>query len=842
MDAAGGMTAESTKGLGRAQVDAARRRFGRNEIVARQGRGPLRTLRGVFAEPMFVLLLVAAGLYLAIGDRAQGLLLAFFAVVTVGLVVVQERRSERALDALRALAAPQATAWRSGVPTRLAAAELVPGDLVLLDEGERVPADGVVREAESLAIDESLLTGESTPVRKTVQALGLPTGDPTPGGDDRPVVFSGTLVVRGHAVMEVVAIGRETQVGRIGSALASIDTAPSPMARQLERLVRVFAVGAVATSLALVAWYGVMRQDWLHGLLSGIALAMAMLPEEFPMAMSIFLGLGAWRLARAKVLVRRPGAIDSLGATTLLCVDKTGTLTRNELHVVRLAAAGGDIVREADARHDALIDAACRASRSETSDPLDKAVFAMRGGDVAPRSKALLEYPLIPGRPLMAQAWATRAGELLTAAKGAPEAIVRLCRLTPSAEGEALQAAASMARQGLRVIGVARACSASAVERLEDQSFEFLGLLGFADPLRESVPGAIAAGRRAGIEVAMITGDHAATAVAVAAEAGIDTAGGAIAGDSIAAMDDAALARAVRTARVFARVTPAQKLRLVQAFQAAGQVVAMTGDGVNDAPALKAAHVGIAMGVRGTDVAREAAEIVLLDEDVGRIVEAVALGRRIFDNLRKVMVYIVAIHVPIAGAALLPLMFSLPPLLLPVHVVLTEMVIDPMCSLVFENAPADPALMTRPPRPAGRALVDLNVLLRGLIQGGALLACVLAVYAMALSAGMDVPESRALAILALTGGNVALVAVDAGAGLGWRGIARREFATFWGVAGMAALAVAFGMYVPAGRALLQFGSPPLGAVVLVAAMVVGIAALLARMRGLSRKWVMPLPR
>ena len=822
------MIAERARGLDGAAVELARLRFGRNEIAAAQGRGPLRTLRGILAEPMFVLLLAAAGLYLVIGDRGQGLLLAFFAVVTVGLVVLQERRSERALDALRALAAPQATAWRGGAPIRLAAADLVPGDLVLLDEGERIPADGVVREGESLAVDESLLTGESVPVRKTVQADGLPAQDAAPGGDDRPVVYSGTLVVRGHAVMEVVAIGGQTQAGRIGTALASIDAVPAPMAQQLNRVVRVFAAGAIATSLALVAWYGFLRHDWLQGLLSGIALAMAMLPEEFPMAMSIFLALGAWRLARAKVLVRRPGAIDSLGATTLLCLDKTGTLTRNELRVVQLVLPGGGIVQEPDARHRALLAVARRASRTESSDPLDRAILALPGNEAAAGdSRPIREYPLLPGRPLMAQAWNGRAGEVLTAAKGAPEAIVGLCHLAPAAHGEALDAAAAMAQQGLRVIGVARASGAIPGDRLEDQSFEFLGLLGFADPLRDSVPAAIAAARNAGIEVAMITGDHAATALAVAAQAGIATAGGALTGEAIAAMDDVALAGALRVSRVFARVTPTQKLRLVQAFQAAGHVVAMTGDGVNDAPALKAAHVGIAMGIRGTDVAREAAEVVLLDEDVGRIVEAVALGRRIFDNLRKVMLYIVAIHVPIAGAALLPLLFGLPPLLLPVHVVLTEMVIDPMCSLVFENAPAEPALMTRPPRAAGRALVDVKVFLRGLLQGGALLACVLCIYALALRAGMDVPVSRTLAILALTGGNVALVAVDAAAGLGWRGLARRDFATFWVVAGLAAIAVGLGIALPAGRALLQFGEPPASAVMLVLAVIVGVATLLA---------------
>jgi len=591
------------------------------------------------------------------------------------------------------------------------------------------------------------------------------------------------------------------------------------MAQQLERLVRVFAAGAVATSAALVAWYGLVLHDWLHGLLAGIALAMAMLPEEFPMAMTIFLALGAWRLARAKVLVRRPVAIDSLGATTLLCLDKTGTLTRNELRLVQVVEPGSGAGREA------LLETARLASRVDTADPLDRAVFAFEAGSAPSLPPQFVrEYPLAPGRPWMAQAW--RVGDrLCVAAKGAPEAIARLCRLGPGAESETLAQSAAMAQQGLRIIGVARATGATAGEGLDDEAFEFLGLLGFADPLREDVPAAIRSARQAGIEVAMITGDHAQTALAIARQAGLDTQGGVLLGESLEALDDTALARAARGVRVFARVTPRQKLRIVQAFQAAGHVVAMTGDGVNDAPALKAAHVGIAMGVRGTDVAREAAAVVLLDEAVGHIVEGIALGRRIFDNLRKVMVYIVAIHVPIAGSALLPLLLGLPPLLLPVHVVLAEMVIDPMCSLVFEGAPAEPGLMSRPPRPHDRKLIDPALFALGLAQGGLLLVVVLGVYALALRSGLSLPVARALAILALTSGNVALVAVDAAANLGWRGLVRREFATFWGVSALAGTAIAAGMLVPAARALLQFGQPPWQSIALVLA-TVGIIAML----------------
>jgi Ca2+-transporting ATPase len=807
--------------VGLAEAEARRRlaEHGPNEIEDRERHGLASTLRGIATEPMFLLLLVAAGIYLVIGDLGEGLLLAFFALVTIGLVIFQERRSEHALDALRVLAQPQVRVLRDGHVRRMAACELVPGDVFLLGEGERVAADGVTREAVGLAVDESLLTGESVPVRKRPSSAPAEASPERPGGDDLPQVYAGTLVVSGHGCAEVVATGWQTQVGRIGASLVGIESVPTPLQRQLRRLVQVFAGIAACASVLLIVWFGWQRGDWMQGVLSGIALGMAMLPEEFPMALAVFLSLGAWRLAHIQVLARRPAVIEALGSATILCVDKTGTLTENRMQLRRLVTQGTDITvtpstpLPADVRR--LLEYAMLASRRGGTDPMDRALLSHGDESLAgtehlhPRWQLEREYPLTPELPAMSHAWTDDDGRRQVAAKGAPEAVFDLCHLSPARTVELHARVRSLADQGLRVLAVAQGSSRrdEAAAHQHDYDFEFIGLVGFEDPLRPSVAAAVAQAHEAGIAVAMITGDHAATAMAIARQAGIELGAGALNGDEIANLDDAALAEAVRRVRVFARVMPEQKLRLVQALKRNGETVVMTGDGVNDAPALKAAHIGIAMGIRGTDVAREAAGLVLLDEDFGRIVGGVRMGRRIFDNLRKVMTYITAIHVPIAGLSLLPVLFGMPALMLPAHVVLTEMVIDPVCSLAFEGAPEDPRVMQRPPRRSDDGIVGWTMLWQGLLQGGCLLVATMATYAWALGAGRGEEVARTLAIVGLTAGNLMLVAVNATAGVGWRAMLAPSSRAFWLVAAVASAALALAVAAPVARQLLHF-SPP----------------------------------
>ncbi|HEX4572580.1 MAG TPA: cation-translocating P-type ATPase [Dongiaceae bacterium] len=794
------------QGLASAEVRQRLQRFGYNELPRGDRRDFLAILRSVLAEPMFILLLAAAGLYLLLGDLGQGLLLAACALLSVGLVVFQERRSERVLEKLSDLASPRALVIRDGREERIPGREVVPGDLILVAEGDRVPADAALLTCHGISADESLLTGESVPVRKRIR---LTTDDAValPGGEDQPFVYSGSLITQGQGLAEVLATGSASRMGQIGLSLGKVNLEETPLQRAIGRLVRVLALTGFGLSLALAVLVVRETGDWWEGLLAGITLAMSALPEEFPMVLMVFLALGAWRLSRHQVLARRAAAIETLGAATVLCVDKTGTLTQNRMTVARLYAADGAVLTVAPETASLpedfhrLIEFAILASRPRAVDPMESAVHRLGAKTLAGSEhlhgdwSVAEEYELSPRFLAMSQAWRGEASGFVVAAKGAPEAIGDLCHLAPEAATRLAAAVQDMASRGLRVIAVAGGHHPGPELPAEQHDFDFdlIGLIGLADPLRASVPAAIAECRGAGITVAMVTGDYAATAEAIAREAGLDLEGGVLSGGELAALDDRSLAERLRRVRVFARIMPEQKLRLVEAFKANGEVVAMTGDGVNDAPALKAAHIGVAMGRRGTDVAREAAGLVLLEDDFGAIVQAVRLGRRIFGNLRKAMAYIMAIHVPIAGLALLPLLIGWPVLFFPVHIVFLEMIIDPVCSIVFEGEPEEPGVMRRPPRKPTEPLFARVSLAFSLLQGGVVLAAVLLLYGLTLPAGTDI--ARGLAFTALVAANLALVLVNRSWSVGlWRSFGRRNPAVWIVIlAAGAVLVLALGM-------------------------------------------------
>jgi Ca2+-transporting ATPase len=808
---------------------------GFNELEAQPQRSVASIVRSTLLEPMFAMLLAAAALYLLLGDIAEGALLAGGAALSVGLVVLQEARNERALSALRSLAAPTARVLRAEGERRIPAREIVPGDFILIGEGERVPADALVLRGDVLAVDESILTGESAPVLKP-PCVGAPdmTMDPEPG-DASPVVFSGTMTTRGQATLVAIRTGRATRLGRIGRSLSAIEQGQTPLQRSMRRVVGWLGAAALAFCFLVAVAYWYFRGDWIEAGLAGLTLAISLTPEEFPMVLAVFLALGSWRLARHNVLVRRSAVIETLGAVSVLCVDKTGTLTQNSMEVAALAGDGAVWRGDGPLRDELkrLIDIAVRASAIEPSDPMDRALVRLADATRPPRdaTASIRTYPLRPDLLAFIHAWRSEAGAM-AAAKGAPEAIFRLCG-APERDRAAISAQLdTFAEQGLRVLAVASCDDFDLAREPKEQSFAFEGLVAFRDPLRPDVAAAIAEAHRAGVAVAMITGDHPATALAIAREAGIDCAAGALAGSEIAAMTADELRLSLETVRVFARIRPEQKLALVEGFRNLGHVVAMTGDGVNDAPALKAADAGIAMGGRGSDVAREAADIVLLDDRFASIVGGVRLGRRIFANLRKALIYICAIHVPVAGLALLPILMGLPPILFPAHVMMLEMVIDPVCALVFEGEPDARDAMLRPPRRSDEPLFGLRHIALGMLDGAVLLGAVYALYLTALNAPLPAEQARAAAYVALVCGNLALAfATAAEPGSSFFDKRRR---IFWAIAIVAASLLAIVVAAPALAPLFRFAAPPplwlaasLG-VALVAGAWSGVARLLRR--------------
>ena len=802
-------------------AEAARRlaAFGPNRIQAGRTRGTAAIIAEAMREPTFLLLLAAVVVYLLLGDPGPGAFLLASAVATIGLVVAQEARSERALAALRKIAQPQARVVRDGAARRVAAAELVPGDIVLVMEGERLPADGVLVAGDVLSVDESALTGESVPVAKTPDPAQAGGGEAArPGEANAPWLFSGTLVVRGQGSACVTRTGPTTEIGRIGASLAGLDLEAPPLQRTTRRLVRQMGLFAIAAAAAVTVAYGLIEGDWAGGALAALTLGISMVPEEFPMVLAIFLALGAWRMAQHKVLVRRGAAIETLGAMSLLCVDKTGTLTENRMEVAVLWRDGRswEIAAapppEAPAR---VLHVAGLASAPEPVDPMDRAVRSLVGTQADGGRRPIRSWPLRPDRLAFVQAWEELDGDVLLAAKGAPEAVFHLCRL-PRAEHDRLEAVvAQFAMRGLRVLAVASA-RRTADGHLEPEQvrFSFEGLVGFADPVRADVPPALASARHAGIAVAMITGDYPATALEIARQAGLDVSGGVLSGAEIAELNRAALCERARTVRVFARISPEQKLALVEAFRANGEVVGMIGDGVNDAPALEAADVGVAMGRRGTDVAREAADLVLLDDRFASIVEGVRQGRRIFANLRAALTYIVAVHVPVAGLALLPVLLGLPPVLFPMQVVVLELVIDPMCSIVFESRAGEAGSMRRRPRPLGEPLFGRARMAVALAQGLAALAVVFGLHWALAAGGASDEASRAATIAALVAANLGLAGALAGVG--------RIFAL---TAGPAAALFAVAIWTPPVARLFQFAPPDPGVLVLALALGGGVGAL-----------------
>lgn len=762
------------KGLSGNEAQKQLELHGYNELPSSRSRGFWKLIWDVVKEPMFLLLIACALLYLILGDFQEALVLSVSVIIVISIELIQERKTERALEALKNLSSPRALVIRDGERVRIPGREVVLDDLIVLAEGDRVPADAFILENSQLIVDESLLTGESVPVRKRIWK-----GEQQPkqaGGDDLPCVYSGTLIVGGAGIARVFATGQNTELGKIGKSLESVKDEDTKLSRDTGKLVKVFAIFALFICTAVIAVYYISRGNLIESFLTGITLAMSLLPEEFPVILTVFMALGAWRMSKKHVLTRRMQAIENLGSATVLCTDKTGTLTHNKMILQKVWG------QEAETElHPIPVDPLPESSREilyhsvlasmpEPFDPMEKAIHEALAEADAEKYSALKkqelvkEYPLSDALRAMTNVWKDSGkSDHVAAVKGSPEAVMGLCGMDKARSDALMDRVQEFSEQGLRLLGVA-AAEADPARLPEDQTgfdFRWLGLIALADPIRETVPDAVKECYRAGIRVIMITGDYVGTAKAIGRDVGLNDLDNVITGEELNAIEDQELRERARTVSIFARVVPEQKLRIVKALKANGEVVAMTGDGVNDAPALKSADIGISMGQRGTDVAREASDIVLTDDDFSSIVSGISLGRRIYDNLRKSFVYVFSMHVPIAGMSLIPAMLADYPLIwFPVHIAFLELIIDPACSVVFEMEPEEPDIMDREPRDPRQPLFGKNMVSIGFLQGIGVLAALVLIYFWGLGRGLAENHLRTLIFTTMVFSNIMLITTN----------------------------------------------------------------------------------
>lgn len=760
-------------GLSVAEVAKILETDGYNELPSQSKQSILGILWRVISEPMLLLLVGCGLIYLFMGEAKDALMLLFSVFVIIGITFVQERKTEKTLEALKNLSSPRALVIRGGKQIRIAGREIVKNDIIIIREGDRVPADALLLSCENLSVDESLLTGESMPVRKIEWDGKLE--NKRPGGDDLPFIYSGSLVVSGRGVARVFSTGLQTEMGKIGKSLNSIKDEDTLLHKETSRIVRMVAFVGLILCILVVLFYVFVKGNLIQGLLAGLTLSMAILPEEFPIVLIVFLTLGAWRISKRKVLTRDNAAIETLGAATVLCTDKTGTLTLNKMELTSLYS-NGSFYEVSDFTstdlpeifHD-LLEFGILASQKDPFDPIEKELNKM--GELYLKDTKHLhkdwnlvkEYPLSKELLAVSHVWqSNNKKNYVIATKGAPEAIIELCHLGADEKKEILNTVEEMSKKGLRVLGGAKATFSKKKlpEEQDDFDFKFVGLFGFIDPVRSTAPDAVSEAYGAGMRVIVITGDYPGTAQYVSKKIGIKNPDVFLTGEELEKMDEKELAEKIKTVNIFARIVPEQKLLIVNALKANGEIVAMTGDGVNDAPALKAAHIGIAMGERGTDVAREASSLVLLNDDFSSIVAAVRLGRRIYDNLRRAMGYILAVHVPIAGMSLLPLAFGFPVVLFPAHIVFFELIIDPACSTVFESEEEDPDIMKRPPRNLLQPMLSKKIVLINLIQGFGVLMATFVLYLLIIKSGRRELEARSFAFSTMVLANILLIVIN----------------------------------------------------------------------------------
>ncbi|MEQ3339780.1 cation-translocating P-type ATPase [Clostridium butyricum] len=744
-------------GLNSEEVEKLQKKYGMNELVSQEKPNMLKKFLGVFKEPMFLLLLIAATVYFLLGTPKDGAIMLVFVGFVASITFIQEWKTEKTMNALKDLTSPKVNTLRNGKNILIKSTELVPGDVVFLSEGERIPADCIVLEPSNFSVDESILTGESEYVMKVSTTQSEKSTDYW----KKDILYTGTLCVFGKCTAIVKFTGINTEYGKIGKAISEAKDEPTPLQKKVSILVKNIAIAGVILCISVMVASYFYSFDILNSILSGISLAMAIIPEEFPVVLTVFLSMGAYRLAKNNTLMRKISAVETLGSATVLCVDKTGTITQNKMKVKSIYS-DGRIFNNEDLKNQELSDLMVLSCEKDPYDPMEKAIL-----EAANLSQLETVYKYDLSKKIAFDSKTKRMANIYikdnkyyVAVKGSAETVLGLCNLDKQTMDEINIEIDKMASNGLRVLALADCTSEEVYEDLECYELTFKGLVGLQDPPKEGVEEAIKLCKKAGIRVVMITGDYSKTAMAIGEEIGLKFTDKVIVGNEIDSLSENELCEVLKSCDVFSRVIPEQKMKIVKALKKNGEIVAMTGDGVNDAPALKSADIGIAMGKRGTEVAKEAADMILMDDNFTTIVKSVKDGRRVYDNIRKAMVYILIIHIPIAAMAMFAPLFNLPPLLLPMHIMLLELIIDPTCSIVFEGEPAEANIMENHPRPPQEPLLTRNLTIKVVLQGIIMFLAAFMPFHYMIDLGISSEYARSFSLITFIVANVTLVLVN----------------------------------------------------------------------------------
>jgi len=739
-------------GLCNEEVSELQLKFGKNELAPDKKCTLFSKVISIFKEPMFLLLFCTSLIYFILREPQDGTIMLCFVTFMCGINLFQEWRTDKTLQALKDLSAPIVRVIRNDTLESIDSKQLTVGDLMIVEEGEKISADGQIIEMFDLGVDESTLNGESQVVWKKLSKCDSDTN----AHFRKDFCYAGTTVTQGTAIIRVTAIGTNSEYGKIGLDILSVPQEPTVLEKQTKHLIKVSALIGFGLFIMVFLVTLFNTKNIIDSILSGITLAMAMIPEEFPVILTVFLSMGAWRLAKKNSLIRRMPSVETLGAVSVLCVDKTGTLTKNKMEVQEVYKYNN--ITEAE-----LLRWAALGCEIEPYDPMEKAILEYAGRHGIDKcelfKKTLLcEYSFSSETKMMGHIWEIDNAPYL-AAKGSPESILPLCNLTPHATELLELQQEKLATKGYRVIAVAiRKNMQDIPADLKNNELELLGLIGLEDPPRCEVTEAIKICSKAGIRVVMITGDNGTTARSIAKKIGLLNCDNVLTGHQLEAMSDEELMEKVKNTNIFARVIPRHKMRIVKALKDIGEIVAMTGDGVNDAPALKYADIGIAMGKRGTGVAKEAADMILLDDNFTTIVDTIKDGRRIYDNIKKAVGYVFVIHIPIALMALLAPILHIPLLLLPVHIVLLELIIDPTCSIIFERQMPDYDIMDRKPRCANSSLITSGLMAKSMLQGLAIFTVAFGAYMFMYKTNEEIARTFTLIILGFS--NLFLVYVN----------------------------------------------------------------------------------